>query len=94
MDFQFSEDQKMFRATLKKFVDDVVIPRAPEIDQDGVFPIGFPYKFLRLFKFIRFVNRYHCEMNARNMIGKRTNVDIFCPFRNRNFNIKWKFYFK
>ncbi len=38
MDFQFSEDQKMFRATLKKFVDDVVIPRAPEIDQDGVFP--------------------------------------------------------
>ena len=34
MDFQFSEDQKMFRATLKKFVADVVIPRAQEIDQD------------------------------------------------------------
>jgi isovaleryl-CoA dehydrogenase len=38
MDFQFNEDQKMFRATLKKFVDDIVIPRAPEIDQDGIFP--------------------------------------------------------
>ncbi|HOI74756.1 MAG TPA: acyl-CoA dehydrogenase family protein [Syntrophales bacterium] len=38
MDFQLSEDQKIFKATLHKFVDEVIIPRAPEVDQDGIFP--------------------------------------------------------
>ena len=38
MDFQFNEDQKLFREMLKKFVDGVIIPRAPEVDQDGIFP--------------------------------------------------------
>jgi isovaleryl-CoA dehydrogenase len=38
MDFEFTTEQKMLQETVKKFVDNEVIPRAPEIDQDGIFP--------------------------------------------------------
>jgi len=38
VDFQLNEDQRLFQETMRRFVDEVVIPRAPEIDQDGIFP--------------------------------------------------------
>ncbi len=38
MDFEFTSEQKMLKETVSKFVDKEVIPRAPEIDEDGKFP--------------------------------------------------------
>ena len=38
MDFEFTSEQKMLKDTVSKFVDKEVIPRAPEIDEDGKFP--------------------------------------------------------
>ncbi|MBN1571870.1 MAG: acyl-CoA dehydrogenase family protein [Deltaproteobacteria bacterium] len=38
MDFEFTSEQKMLKDTVAKFVDKEVIPRAPEIDEDGKFP--------------------------------------------------------
>ena len=38
MDFEFTAEQKMLKDTVSKFVDKEVIPRAPEIDEDGKFP--------------------------------------------------------
>ena len=39
MDFEFTSEQKMLKETVSKFVDKEVIPRAPEIDEDGKFPM-------------------------------------------------------
>ena len=38
MDFELTPEQRMLRETVAKFVDKEVIPRAPEVDQDGAFP--------------------------------------------------------
>lgn len=38
MDFELTSEQKMLKDTVSKFVDKEVIPRAPEIDEDGKFP--------------------------------------------------------
>ena len=38
MDFELTDEQKMLKETVGKFVDKEVIPRAPELDQDGKFP--------------------------------------------------------
>ena len=38
MDFEFTSEQRMLRETVARFVDKEVIPRAPEIDEDGKFP--------------------------------------------------------
>lgn len=38
MDFELTSEQKMLKDTVSKFVDKEVIPRAPEIDDDGKFP--------------------------------------------------------
>jgi len=38
MDFELSEEQRMLKEQVARFVDDQVIPLAPEIDQDGAFP--------------------------------------------------------
>ncbi len=38
MDFELTSEQKMLKDTVAKFVDKEVIPRAPEIDEDGKFP--------------------------------------------------------
>jgi len=38
MDFELTTEQAMLKETVGKFVDREVIPRAPEIDQDGGFP--------------------------------------------------------
>lgn len=38
MDFELSEEQRMLKEQVARFVDDQVIPLAPEIDMDGAFP--------------------------------------------------------
>lgn len=38
MDFELTEEQKMLQDTVARFVDDQVIPLAPQIDEDGAFP--------------------------------------------------------
>ena len=38
MDFELTSEQSMLKETVAKFVDKEVIPRAPEIDEDGKFP--------------------------------------------------------
>jgi alkylation response protein AidB-like acyl-CoA dehydrogenase len=38
MDFDLTSEQAMLKETVSKFVDRQVIPKAPEIDQDGTFP--------------------------------------------------------
>ena len=38
MDFELTEEQKMLKETVARFVDDQVIPLAPQIDEDGAFP--------------------------------------------------------
>lgn len=38
MDFQLTEEQKMLKETVAKFVDRDVIPRAPQIDEEERFP--------------------------------------------------------
>ncbi|MGD0275486.1 MAG: acyl-CoA dehydrogenase family protein [Syntrophales bacterium] len=38
MDFELTEDQKIFKNMLAKFVDGQVIPRAADVDEDGKFP--------------------------------------------------------
>jgi len=38
MDFDLTPEQKMLKETVAKFVDKEVIPRAPEVDEDGKFP--------------------------------------------------------
>lgn len=40
MDFTLSEDQARFLLSVRKFVDEVVIPQAREIDERGQFPHG------------------------------------------------------
>lgn len=38
MDFELTTEQAMLKDTVAKFVDKEIIPRAPEVDQDGTFP--------------------------------------------------------
>ncbi|MCX5851379.1 MAG: acyl-CoA dehydrogenase family protein [Deltaproteobacteria bacterium] len=38
MDFELTKEQQMLKETVARFVDDQVIPLAPEIDVDGAFP--------------------------------------------------------
>ena len=38
MDFELSEEQKMLKETVGRFVDKEVIPLAPEVDEDERFP--------------------------------------------------------
>lgn len=38
MDFEFTDNQKLFKATLSHFVDDIIIPHASEIDEKARFP--------------------------------------------------------
>ena len=38
MDFELTEEQKLLKETVAKFVDREVVPRAPEVDEDGRFP--------------------------------------------------------
>ena len=38
MDFKLSEEQTLLKQSVARFVDNQVIPLAPEIDQDGLFP--------------------------------------------------------
>ncbi len=38
MDFELTSEQVMLKETVSKFVDRQVIPKAPEVDQDGTFP--------------------------------------------------------
>ncbi len=38
MDFELSEDQRMLKETVARFVDDHVIPLAPELDEEERFP--------------------------------------------------------
>ena len=38
MNFELTEEQKMLQEAVSRFVDNQVIPLAPEIDEDGAFP--------------------------------------------------------
>ena len=38
MDFDLNEEQRMLQDTVRKFANDVLRPKAPEIDQSGEFP--------------------------------------------------------
>jgi isovaleryl-CoA dehydrogenase len=38
VDFQLNEEQKLLKMSVSRFVDNQVIPLAPEIDEDGAFP--------------------------------------------------------
>ncbi len=38
MDFQLNEEQRLLKESVARFVDEQVIPLAPEIDRDGAFP--------------------------------------------------------
>ena len=38
MDFELTEEHKMLKETVAKFVDRDVVPRAPEIDEEEKFP--------------------------------------------------------
>ncbi len=38
MDFELSEDQKMLKETVTRFVDNEVVPRAAELDEEERFP--------------------------------------------------------
>ena len=38
MDFELSEEQKMLKETMARFVDRQIIPLAPEIDEQERFP--------------------------------------------------------
>lgn len=38
MDFELTSEQQMLKDMLSKFVDKQIIPRASQVDQDGVFP--------------------------------------------------------
>ena len=38
MDFELTEEQKMLKETVARFVDEQVIPLAPEIDEEERFP--------------------------------------------------------
>ncbi|PKN32884.1 MAG: acyl-CoA dehydrogenase [Deltaproteobacteria bacterium HGW-Deltaproteobacteria-19] len=39
MDFQLNEEQRLLKESVARFVDNQVIPLAPEIDEDGLFPV-------------------------------------------------------
>jgi len=38
VDFEFTQEQKMVKENIAKFVDRAVIPRAPALDENGAFP--------------------------------------------------------
>ncbi len=38
LDFELTSEQSMLKESVARFVDDRVIPLAPEIDMDGAFP--------------------------------------------------------
>lgn len=38
MDFELTDNQKLFKATLSQFVDDIIISHANEIDEKARFP--------------------------------------------------------
>ncbi|HHE41567.1 MAG TPA: acyl-CoA dehydrogenase family protein, partial [Dehalococcoidia bacterium] len=40
MDFELSEEQKMFQSMLKDFVDNEIVPHAAEWDETNEFPIN------------------------------------------------------
>ena len=41
MKIELLEEQRMLRDTVRRFADEVVAPRAREIDESGEFPMGF-----------------------------------------------------
>ncbi len=41
MEIELNEDQALLRDTVRRFADEVVAPRAKEIDASGEFPLGF-----------------------------------------------------
>jgi alkylation response protein AidB-like acyl-CoA dehydrogenase len=41
MRIELSEEQKLLRETVRRFAEEVVRPRAKEIDETGEFPRGF-----------------------------------------------------
>jgi butyryl-CoA dehydrogenase len=41
MEIELNEDQVLLRDTVRRFADEVVAPRAKEIDASGEFPLGF-----------------------------------------------------
>jgi alkylation response protein AidB-like acyl-CoA dehydrogenase len=38
VDFKLNEEQRLLKESVARFVDNQVIPLAPEIDEDGAFP--------------------------------------------------------
>jgi len=48
MDFRFSEEQRMIRDMTRKFVDDVVAPKAEEMDATGEYPYEIMAKMAEL----------------------------------------------
>ncbi|MCS7286157.1 MAG: acyl-CoA dehydrogenase [Anaerolineae bacterium] len=48
MDFAFSEEQEIFRKSIREFAEKEIMPRAQEIDQKGEFPWDIIKKMARL----------------------------------------------
>jgi butyryl-CoA dehydrogenase len=91
MDFQFSEEQELFRRSLTQFVDREVVPVAARIDEEGQFPIELFKKVGELGYFgVRYPEEYGgaggdevmftllCEELARGSLSLAASVSMQC----------------
>lgn len=91
MDFQFSEEQELFRRSVAEFVDKEVVPIAARIDEEGQFPTALFKKVGELGYFgVRYPEEYGgaggdevmftllCEELARGSLSLAASVSMQC----------------
>ena len=91
MDFQFSEEQELFRRSVAEFVDKEVVPVAAKLDEEGQFPTGLFKKVGELGYFsVRYPEEYGgaggdevmftllCEELARGSLSLAASVSMQC----------------
>jgi alkylation response protein AidB-like acyl-CoA dehydrogenase len=91
MNFQFSEEQQLFRRSVAEFVDKEIVPVAAKIDEEGQFPTELFQKVGKLGYFgVRYPEEYGgaggdevmftllCEELARGSLSLAASVSMQC----------------
>jgi alkylation response protein AidB-like acyl-CoA dehydrogenase len=91
MNFQFSEEQQLFRRSVAEFVDKEIVPIAAKIDEEGQFPTELFQKVGKLGYFgVRYPEEYGgaggdevmftllCEELARGSLSLAASVSMQC----------------
>ena len=91
MNFQFSEEQQLFRRSVAEFVDKEIVPVAAQIDEEGQFPTELFQKVGKLGYFgVRYPEEYGgaggdevmftllCEELARGSLSLAASVSMQC----------------